>query len=105
VRPGGVCTFNILCSSPPFFRAILDRLRNTFFGRLCYLRDVAEDADENYVCFVLNQDCEQWPPKREELSRRVAVLERAVPALRELDLQHRVERHFWDAGVVYGPPS
>ncbi len=40
-------------------------MRDAFFGRLCYLRDDADEADENLVVFVLNEDQPTWPPSRE----------------------------------------
>jgi hypothetical protein len=33
---------------------ILARLRALFHGRLCYLKDTREDADENVLVFILN---------------------------------------------------
>eukprot|EP00288_Rhodomonas_lens_P015515 CAMPEP_0177708198 /NCGR_PEP_ID=MMETSP0484_2-20121128/10153_1 /TAXON_ID=354590 /ORGANISM="Rhodomonas lens, Strain RHODO" /LENGTH=362 /DNA_ID=CAMNT_0019219755 /DNA_START=145 /DNA_END=1233 /DNA_ORIENTATION=+ len=96
LRPGGIMTMNVLCSSPTYFQSILDKIKDAFFGRICFLKDQAEDADENYVVFALNHDAQTWPPSREELSRRLTVLEKQTPPLVALELQARVANHFWD---------
>ena len=80
-----VCTqvVNVLCSSPTLTAKVFARFRAIFSGRLCYLKDVRDDADENVIVFILNSKSidTAWPPSKMELAARVRTLQRKLPAL------------------------
>jgi hypothetical protein len=57
---------------------IFQRFRDVFFGRICYLHDEREDADENVIVFIVNHADAAWPHNVGDLVARVGVLARTV---------------------------
>ncbi|KAJ1483089.1 S-adenosyl-L-methionine-dependent methyltransferase [Baffinella frigidus] len=95
-RPGGVAAMNVLCSDPALFNTILLRIRDAFGGPVSFLKDHAEDADENYVVYV----CKPVPgkpleaPTSERVRAKLRLLEQQAPSLKQFNLSKRTAEQF-----------
>ena len=91
-KVSGLAVVNVLCQCPKMTAQIFARFRSLFHGRLCYLKDVRVDADENVIVFILNRKDSTWPPSKIDLAERVRDLERKVPSMKTFRLGERLQR-------------